>query len=241
VLWTVNGVPVCRNAEGQVYPRIISNGGGSAFITWEDYRNSATQSADVYASQLRSDGTLGGSAPLPVRLVKFEARKINAWIQLHWRTASEQNSLLFNIERSNGANNFVSIGTTAAAGNSQSAMDYYFIDSLPLTGANHYRLKQVDIDGSFVYSITIPVSTLTGKALFTLFPNPATTSTQIIYTGEQEKAIYSLYDNMGRLIKQATIRKGIAGSIETASLSAGIYFIRVYAGNSFQQTKLIKH
>jgi Secretion system C-terminal sorting domain len=59
VLWPVNGASVCRDPSGQIYPRLVENGSGGAILTWEDSRNSGTNSSDVYAQQITASGTLG--------------------------------------------------------------------------------------------------------------------------------------------------------------------------------------
>ena len=55
VKWTTNGVAVCTTAAGQYYPRLVSDSGGGAIITWQDYRNGG--SLDIYAQQLDASGT----------------------------------------------------------------------------------------------------------------------------------------------------------------------------------------
>jgi hypothetical protein len=37
----------------------VADGHGGAIIVWDDYRNSATNSTDIYAQRISGDGTLG--------------------------------------------------------------------------------------------------------------------------------------------------------------------------------------
>ncbi|MFX0094461.1 MAG: hypothetical protein ACFFBD_22175 [Candidatus Hodarchaeota archaeon] len=53
--WTHNGMGVCNVAGEQNFPLIVS-AGGSAIITWTDYRDDPT--ADVYAQRIDSSGTI---------------------------------------------------------------------------------------------------------------------------------------------------------------------------------------
>ena len=91
--------------------------------------------------------------PLPVDLIHFEA-VLNEKMQtdLLWTTASEQNSMSFEIQRCDDRFNFEKIGEVPAIGNSNSIYNYYSLDEQPLPGMNYYRLKQIDFDGSFSYS-----------------------------------------------------------------------------------------
>ena len=60
VQWITNGVGVCRNPSGQASPRLVADARGGTVITWEDVRNIAVSSSDIYAQRVNSDGTLGG-------------------------------------------------------------------------------------------------------------------------------------------------------------------------------------
>jgi hypothetical protein len=54
--WTNSGVAVCAAAGDQDNARIVTNGLGGAFISWDDERNGTTNS-DIYAQNMASDGT----------------------------------------------------------------------------------------------------------------------------------------------------------------------------------------
>jgi hypothetical protein len=68
---------------------------------------------------------------------------------IEWSTASEQNSDYFEIQISVDGSEYRSIGQIPAAGNSNSKLDYKWVDQGPLANAfNYYRLLQYDIDGA---------------------------------------------------------------------------------------------
>ncbi len=54
--WTNSGVAVCAAAGDQDNARIVINGLGGAFISWDDERNGTTNT-DIYAQNIGSDGT----------------------------------------------------------------------------------------------------------------------------------------------------------------------------------------
>jgi len=54
-LWTNNGTVICNETEDQFTPRLVSDGAGSAIITWEDYRS--TTDFDIYAQRVDSGGS----------------------------------------------------------------------------------------------------------------------------------------------------------------------------------------
>ncbi|MFX1364754.1 MAG: hypothetical protein ACFFCE_17515 [Promethearchaeota archaeon] len=54
--WDTNGIPVCMADNSQFDPQIISNGVGSAIITWTDARSGVNY--DIYAQSINSNGSL---------------------------------------------------------------------------------------------------------------------------------------------------------------------------------------
>jgi hypothetical protein len=116
--------------------------------------------------------TTNGTNPLPVTLLDFKATAQQDQVELNWLTASESNSSHFEIERSIDNENYLTLGNTLAAGNSTIVTSYRFVDPDPFTGTTYYRLKMVDLDGSFEYSPVRAVYYLNEKNL-SVFPNPA--------------------------------------------------------------------
>ncbi|MEM9921718.1 MAG: right-handed parallel beta-helix repeat-containing protein, partial [Bacteroidota bacterium] len=91
---------------------------------------------------------------LPVELMAFNATfdPTTEGVDLNWTTATEVNAAYFDIESSPKGRVFQAVGRLSAFGNSQAQTKYHFKDGQALKGERYYRLKQVDADGSFVYS-----------------------------------------------------------------------------------------
>lgn len=117
---------------------------------------------------------LNGS-PLPVELLSFEAIGHEKQVDIYWSTASELNADHFEIERSNDGDEWESIESIQAAGNSTSQIDYYTFDNDPYIGKSFYRLVQYDNNGDSKVYNPIPVYISEGNegAGVSLFPNPA--------------------------------------------------------------------
>ncbi len=56
-LWQEGGVPICTSAEGQYWPKIVSDGSGGAVIVWIDYRRGDLRS-DLYGQRVDAAGTV---------------------------------------------------------------------------------------------------------------------------------------------------------------------------------------
>ena len=111
------------------------------------------------------------SQPLPVELTAFAVAAGPQAVQAAWTTASERNSQRFILERSRDGRQFAEAGTVAAAGTSTTARTYSLTDAQLPAGATalYYRLRQVDLDGSFSYSpvrtVLLPAATASLRAV----------------------------------------------------------------------------
>lgn len=92
-------------------------------------------------------------------LSSFTIKDTNATALLKWTTEAEVNLGYFEIQRSPEGTTFMQIGNVQAAGNSSSTINYTFTDNSNKTLQNYfYRLKMVNLDGSYTYSQLIQYS-----------------------------------------------------------------------------------
>ncbi|HEY4334711.1 MAG TPA: LamG-like jellyroll fold domain-containing protein [Puia sp.] len=161
------------------------------------------------------------SAPLPVTIAGFNAARSGSESVLQWQTATESNSREFVIERSADGKTYAEIGSVTAAGNSHTLLNYSYTDPQPLPNNNFYRLKQVDLDGNFDYSLVRMVSFPTTSKLIWYITGK--TSAGILLQGGNEEP-YTLYDAGGRLLRAGSLSNG---RTQVSQLPPGIYFVRV--------------
>jgi hypothetical protein len=174
--------------------------------------------------------------PLPIILDYFTARKNTSTSSiLNWKTAQEINTAFFDIERSNDAIGFKKIGVARAAGNSNVGIEYSFIDNNPLQGVNHYRLKQIDIDGKFTFSDLKTVKLSTNNAI-SIYPNPSKGIVNI--NGSYNIKSMELYDISGRKLRQWNTAQA---AIDISNFASNNYILKMVlkTGEVLQQ-KLVK-
>jgi hypothetical protein len=165
-------------------------------------------------------------APVPVKLISFTAQKAGNAVKLQWATTQEVNSKYFEVQRSAGGGNWVTIATINAAGNSTITKSYETMDYTPAKGINLYRLRQVDIDEKFDYSVTRSVLfSSTYQAI--VAPNPATEYIQV-YVAKDNINPYTvqLLDMSGRVLKTTTTVQPVT-RFATATLTKGVYTVRI--------------
>jgi hypothetical protein len=167
---------------------------------------------------------------LPIILSSFSALLDNNIVKLSWTTEQESNSNKFIIEKSVDGNNWQTLTIVKAVGNSSSISNYSTTDGQPAP-MNYYRLKMVDLDGSFVYSKVLRVSKkeMTIGAV-KIFPNPVVNSAAVSITSSATETVsVKVFSNNGMMVKEITsqLNAGVT-NIDVpgvSQLSRGIYTV----------------
>lgn len=187
----------------------------------------------------RTDGIPPTVDPnFPVEFLSFEAWWEAEAVQLQWVTANEVNHDYFEVERSADAQLFVPILQQTGTGGPQAITPYQDVDPVPLVGRSYYRVKAVDYDGTLTYSQIVEVNWQPNQALrLSAYPNPTRDELQVsLRSGLSGTVQLSIFDLAGRQTAVPIQRLSIQGQTQTtldlASLSEGIYFLRVL----FQET-----
>ena len=175
--------------------------------------------------------------PLPVLFILFNAKCEGGNASLTWKTAQEQNSSHFNIERSVDGVSWTVINSLPAAGNSNTEHTYSFTDNHPEQNS-FYRIAEYDLNGRVQYSSIIRSSCSTTD-VFKLWPNPVRDVVFInIVAGSESQAVIKVFDSKGALVKEqnATVLQGNNQlGIDMRSMAKGVYSLTVYWNNG--QTK----
>lgn len=188
-------------------------------------------------------------ATLPVKLAYFKAG-LNAdenAVNLDWATSSEKDVSHFSVEKSTDGMNFSAIGHVFAQGNSSQVLYYKFTDeNVARSGIMYYRLRSVDMDGTFEYSdikmVTIGQQNRRAIEVLT-YPNPANTDLRVSipHAWQGKKVTYNLVGSHGQLA--FTKISGNASQTESlyiAALPPGFYIVTVACGGETAQQKILK-
>ena len=189
-------------------------------------------------------------SPLPVELTSFTGYNDGNKNVLNWTTASEINTAKFEVERASSlSGSYTFIGERAAAGNSTQPLSYSLDDLNPLQGHNYYRLKMIDLDGSFKYSNVIMINVAQVKyedAISNVYPNPTDHTIFIDYQASSNSNVNVLiYDALGQemLLKKVAVNKGNQTlNIDVNTFADGVYIIQIQDVNSGKvtQSKFVK-
>ena len=195
-------------------------------------------------------GAYRSTSVLPVELTSFAASVIDRTVTLKWRTESESNSHGFEIEKRSNQSGWNTIGFVKSAGNSTQSQNYSFVDSKVETGSYLYRLKMIDLDGTFSYStvIEVEVGTPTTFSLSQNYPNPFNPTTRIDYqvpfSANVQIELYSITGEKVASLVNGELAAGFYSldiNAATLRLSSGVYFYRMIStdiqGSKFVDTK----
>lgn len=167
------------------------------------------------------------SAPLPIKLTRFDAVKLNvSHAMVSWELAACcSKEARFELEKSTDGRNYTLLTTLAG---SESSKQYSYADNQLTAGTTWYRLKATDADGKITYSrVATIVNDDSGGLVVTLSPNPAGEQAVVSVTAAKKATVqFSIISSSGVVLKQW--QQAVAAGTQTATadmsaLPAGIY------------------
>jgi hypothetical protein len=197
------------------------------------------------------------SSQTPVQLYSFSGHVSNSKnIILEWSTTTESNNYGFEIQRRSDKKEtkFESIDFIEGNGTVLKPKHYRYVDENVAEGTYHYRLKQVDFEGTYDYSDTIEITLVLPSSihLHQNYPNPFNASTEISYNLPVSSHVeLIIYDMIGhqvcRLIDQFQTKgkysvKWNARDSLGKEVSSGIYYykIKTESFSEFRKMMLVK-
>jgi len=170
---------------------------------------------------------------LPVQFTLFNAKCDNKKVLLKWKTAQEQNSSHFDIEKSEDGIHWTVISTLPAAGNSNSERSYSFTDNNPVQN-NYYRIAEYDLSGKSQFT-SILQSSCNATNTFNVWPNPVHDKAFINITADKDSQVMiKIFDSKGALVKMQSVM-ALQGSnqfsVDMKPLSSGVYSFSIAWNN----------
>lgn len=164
--------------------------------------------------------------PMPVRLIQFVARHVERDVLLNWATSEEKDSWYFEVQHSYNGEDWTDLARVKmkSEGNTVNVLNQYDYRHLnPWAGNNYYRLKMVDLDGTFAFSTIKKVTVSLVEGLF-VYPNPAV---DVINLGSLNLADYKsirLLDSSGSTVYKSA---ALVDKINVQNFVPGIYMLTV--------------
>lgn len=195
---------------------------------------------------------------VPVELVAFTARAERNRVHLFWQTASETNNFGFGVERRAGSSEWQQVAIIPGHGTTTSPHTYIYKEDRLQPGTYSYRLKQIDTNGTFVFSEVLEVIILAPERFhlsqnypnpFSLFHPAAGTSFQ--YELSEATALpvcLRIFNMLGQEVRRFTPGRQATGFYEILwdgrsdrgeLVPGGLYFYELSAGPHRLARKLV--
>ncbi len=192
--------------------------------------------------------------PVPVELSSFTANIKDHDVVISWVTSTETNNSGFEIEKNllNDNTGWTEVVFIPGHGTSTERHSYSYTDQKPGTGNILYRLKQVDLDGTFrIYGpLEVNAAGISEYSIAQNYPNPFNPATKIKYqiagSGSDHNGVpvrITVFDVLGNEITTLVNENKTAGSYEVdfnaSGISSGVYYYTMKAGDFIQSRKMI--
>lgn len=217
-----------------------ANNAGMGNVRTDMIRLRASDNKIAVATHGRGLFTGTHTSLLPVTLTEFKGTQQNKAVLLQWTTSSELNSKHFELQKSYNGTGYRTIATINAAGNSNSRLDYSYLDKEPLTETNHYRLRSVDLDGNNKLSNVVLIRIAGLQQEMMVLNNPFRDQITIRFAkAPQTKVDIRLLDMSGRLVARQQSAPGeqqVLLHTGSAKTSRGVYqLVALVDGKQYSQ------
>ncbi|MFD2936016.1 T9SS type A sorting domain-containing protein [Spirosoma flavum] len=177
---------------------------------------------------------------LPVTLLSFTAKPEGDRVQLAWATSTERDTDHFIVERSADLNEYVLVDKVAAKGTTNERQYYGLTDLNPQTGANYYRLKQIDFNGTIHSYKAISTIIRANEPVIAVYPNPASSDRIHLRLWNADDATVRLLATNGQLMDGRLERKsGEADFVFAQPLPIGLYWLEVKTNGQKHSTQVL--
>ncbi|MGA9295639.1 MAG: T9SS type A sorting domain-containing protein [Ignavibacteriaceae bacterium] len=217
---------------------------------WENYKTALIWFRGNYYSAQNISAEIVGiitdeAGALPVELTNFVAQSVNNTIVLNWETGTETNNRGFEIEKYENAK-WNKIGFLKGKGTTSEISKYSFIDKNINQNFIKYRIKQIDLNGSYSYSNEVEINKnyVSKYELRRNYPNPFNPVTTITYTLPQAGNVeLKIYNSLGQKVAQLVNKQMQAGSYKVTwdaqNEPSGIYFYKITVNRFSQVNKMV--
>ncbi|MDA3616817.1 T9SS type A sorting domain-containing protein [Polluticaenibacter yanchengensis] len=185
----------------------------------------------------------------PVALGQLAASNNTFGNTISWSSVSETANKGFEVQRSTDGINFTTIAFVASKainGNSNTTIQYSYLDENPAIGENYYRVKQVDLNSNSSFSnVAKIIKGLARTEGVTLYPNPAKDRVNIALNSlNGKKSTITVFNNNGKSVRQISLLGTGAllnTSISLDGLANGLYFIKVETDGKTESSRFVKN
>ncbi len=180
---------------------------------------------------------IGGSTPLPVTLEGYKLQVVNCnKVLVKWEITDAKDFSHFEIQRSSNGKDYTTI---ASIGFNDKQANYDYTDQDLINGEYQYRIKMVDLNGSYKISSVEKTIINCNTNEITVFPT--LTTNDISVKGLQGTATVRIFAVNGRLVFEKTNVSNFE-KLNISHFAAGTYTVQIIQNKMLMKTtQIIKH
>ncbi|HFA49705.1 MAG TPA: PKD domain-containing protein [Bacteroidetes bacterium] len=176
-------------------------------------------------------------SPNPLRSISGAVFSLNVEQEgtialLEWISNIDENAVRYDVERSANGFEWEAISTVEVREYDNSLRSYHQADLYPSPKWNFYRIKQMRVDDSYLYSNVVMLEFWEDLLEYKLFPNPANEYVDVSLKGVEGRFVrLLLVDRMGRLVKETEVEAALAAAhrIDLRGVPEGWYVVWIQA------------
>lgn len=177
---------------------------------------------------------------LPVTLAGFSGVSEECSAFLKWKTSEERNFDRFDVQQSADGIHFTTISVVNSNRNTSGSA--YSGSYAQVGEIGYYRLKMVDLDGSFAYSRVISIKTNCSSQWIKIHPNPFDQLVNVRLLMDLKSEVrYELSDVSGHMLMSGQLSFPAEQTIQTKDLRPGMYILRVTSPAGQWTKKVVKN
>ncbi|MBK7787220.1 MAG: cadherin-like domain-containing protein [Saprospiraceae bacterium] len=185
---------------------------------------------------------------LPVTWVSVNATKVKEGHKISWETANEINLAYYQVQMyDNQQKSFVNLSDKIyPVDNNRPVKNYFYLNTeVEKSGWYHYRVRQVDLDGSESYSDKVSVIN-DANSRISLYPNPAINDVEVgIDLDEESDVKIFVYNVRGDMVSELSYNRHFERGSHTitfdvSQLPAGAYTFSIDINGSMKNTIVVK-
>jgi hypothetical protein len=211
--------------------QISQNGTNAPVAAFDAFRVAYGTSSALAWSNLAAQG-----APLPVRLTSFNAAEEGLSTKIIWNTAEENGITSYVVEKSTDGRTFTAIGTVKAT----NQKTYSFTDAQSTSENSYYRLKMVEMDGSYKLSYIVSLKSKVSLTI-TTSPNPVKNALMIQHPKVATDGHIQIVSANGQMLKDIRLAaNAVISNVDMSGFTSGLYHIVFKSGSDVFSKTVIK-
>ena len=189
-------------------------------------------------------GVAAPTSALPIELIDISAVGIVDHIDVTWNVGNEINFSHYELERSEDGTTFEYIADIDGTGGINSPQTYIYNDYDVRYFQNfYYRVRSVDLDGSYDYSPVVVASlktdlTVFGEGSVSVYPNPTSDNFMIgINSGMDRELDIKVYNSPGQIVEDLPLKLMSGNTVVKISADAwapGVYYVELTDINTLE-------